>query len=196
MGTVEWIVLISAGVLVGLGLGFFAGRLSGRGNNQKLADVEAELETYRQSVSEHFSQSAEHFQAIGRQYRELYEHMAAGSEKLCVGAPSDGQLKFPRPDEVSAEKPAASEETVDAEPAETANETIEAEADAPSEDVTSSDADKIAVEQEAEAEPKSAEAADEPEKEASAEVEADVDIEAPKAPADYASDDPKGRRYH
>ena len=103
MGTVEWIVLMSVGVLAGLGLGFFLGRLDGRGNSQKLADVEAELEEYRQNVSEHFSASAEHFQAIGRQYRELYEHMAAGSEKLCVGAPSEGQLKFPRPDEVSKE---------------------------------------------------------------------------------------------
>ncbi|MDJ0759208.1 MAG: DUF1043 family protein [Woeseiaceae bacterium] len=193
MGTVEWIVLISVGVLVGLGLGFFAGRFSTRGNNRKLADVEAELETYRERVTEHFSQSAEHFQAIGRQYRELYEHMAAGSEKLCVGAPSDAQLRFPRPDEMSAESKAASAETTPAEPSE---ETIEAEASTPSEQVSSADPGTVAAEQEADAVPKPADAADIVEEKAADAAEEKVDIETPKAPADYASDDPKDRQYH
>ncbi len=188
MGTVEWIVLLSVAVFVGLGLGFFAGRLSGRGNNQKLADVEAELEDYRTKVTEHFSQSAEHFQAIGRQYRELYEHMAVGSEKLCVGAPTDGQLKFPRPDEVTAEKPVAAEEEG---PIEAVEQAADEEADAPVDDVAASEPEPIAVEQPPEDEPSGKRVA-----ESDSVTKESEDLETPTAPTDYADDDPKERQYH
>lgn len=103
MGTVEWIVLTIIGVLGGAGLGFWLGKRAPSDDSAKLADVEAELNAYRDRVSEHFSQSATHFQAIGRQYRDLYEHMAAGSEKLCERTESDNQHRFPRPDEVLVE---------------------------------------------------------------------------------------------
>ena len=171
-GTVEWIVLASVGVLIGLGLGFFLGRLGGKGSSQKLADVEAELEEYRQEVSEHFS----------RQYRELYEHMAAGSEKLCVGAPSEGQLKFPRPDEVTAE------EVVDTKPGDS---DVKADEDSAARDASKSDADTTADKSQTDEETvdSSAEDSDESRKAA-------ADLEAATAPVDYADEDSKDRRYH
>lgn len=209
MGTVEWIIVMSVGVLAGLGLGFFLGRLGGRGNTQKLADVEAELNEYRQNVSEHFSQSAEHFQAIGRQYRELYEHMAVGSEKLCVGAPSEGQLKFPRPDEVSKEASEQTDEpetTADADIVEQSSE-VDTKAAAGEPDVAESPADessaaessseKISASEPSEKDALSTEAANENEspdlKSGTAES---ADPDAAKAPVDYVSDDPKDRQYH
>lgn len=186
MGTVEWIVLASVGALVGLGLGFFLGRLGGKGSSQKLADVEAELEEYRQEVSQHFSRSAEHFQAIGRQYRELYEHMAAGSEKLCVGAPADGQLKFPRPDEMTAEQSPDSK----------------AEAAEGDEDATTDDdsARRDAAESEAESVVDAKQSDDADDKAATDDsdeaTKASDKLESATAPVDYAEDDPKNRQYH
>ena len=185
MGTVEWIVLASVGVLVGLGLGFFLGRIGG-GGKKKLADVEAELEEYRQEVSEHFSRSAEHFQAIGRQYRELYEHMAAGSEKLCVGAPSDGQLKFPRPDEVTAE---ASDEATP----EDVEDAVTEDADSAKQDASSSEPEVTADEKAESAGDEDVKASEEDTDEAGKPSEK---IETATAPVDYADDKPKDRQYH
>ena len=186
MGTVEWIVLASVGVLVGLGLGFFLGRLGGKGNSQKLADVEAELEEYRQEVSQHFSRSAEHFQAIGRQYRELYEHMAAGSEKLCVGAPTDGQLKFPRPDEVTAEE--SPESKVEAAKS---NDGATTDDDSAGRDASESDPKSVA-----DAKQQGDTAVDAATEDGDEAKKTSDELEAATAPVDYADDDPKNRQYH
>ena len=80
------ILLASVGViilLVGGGVGFWAGRSGVGGGKARLEKAEAELDEYKRSVTEHFGQTAEHFQAIGKQYRELYEHMASGAQALC-----------------------------------------------------------------------------------------------------------------
>ena len=100
MSTAAWVVIAIVGTLAGIGAGFWLGRRGAKGSTARLAEVEDELSAYREKVTEHFSQSAAHFQSIGRQYRELYEHMAAGSETLCVPEDSSGQHQFPRPDEV------------------------------------------------------------------------------------------------
>lgn len=107
MGTVQWIVLAIVGFGAGIGLGFWLSKLLRGDDREKLADTEAEFAAYKQEVAQHFSQSAAHFQAIGKQYRELYAHMAVGSEKLCEISGSEEQLKFPRPDEVVLAKSAA-----------------------------------------------------------------------------------------
>lgn len=130
MGTVEWIVLTFVISLAGAGLGFWLGKRVRVDDSEKLAAAEAELNAYRDRVTEHFSQSATHFQAIGRQYRDLYEHMAAGSEKLCERTESENQLQFPRPDEVAmVEMGTQTDATAAAEPG-------------PADNVTGNDVDK------------------------------------------------------
>lgn len=102
MGDTGWIVVTVMGLCLGVGLGFWLGRSYRGSDTAKLAEAEAELAGYKAKVTEHFSQAASHFQAIGRQYRELYEHMAAGSQDLCEQAGSDNPLKFPAPEAVAA----------------------------------------------------------------------------------------------
>ncbi len=99
MDTVVWAALAVAGLLAGIGIGFWLGRLQNDGD--RVAELETELDTYKAQVTEHFAQSATHFQAIGRQYRDLYEHMAAGSQALCA-PDAVGTVSFPAPAEVSA----------------------------------------------------------------------------------------------
>jgi uncharacterized membrane-anchored protein YhcB (DUF1043 family) len=125
---VEWIVATVAIFLAGAGLGFFLGAILRKGDNAKLADTEAELAAYKREVTEHFGQSAEHFQAIGSHYRKLYEHMAAGSEKLCDPVEADTDLKFPRPAEVAIEASAPDRTSTDEAP--------DARAEEPTEDPT------------------------------------------------------------
>ena len=107
MSTAAWAAFVIVGLLAGLGIGFWIGRLQDTGASEKVGELESELEAYRSKVTEHFSTSAQHFQAIGQQYRELYEHMATGSKELCKPGAEDG-LAFPQPASVAA---LASQET-------------------------------------------------------------------------------------
>lgn len=63
-------------------LGFLVGR-GGGGDKKRAATLEREFEDYKRDVTAHFGKTAEHFQSMGRQYRELYEHMASGATTLC-----------------------------------------------------------------------------------------------------------------
>jgi uncharacterized membrane-anchored protein YhcB (DUF1043 family) len=132
------ILLASAGVvilLVGGGVGFWAGRSGVGGSRARVEKAEAELDDYKRSVTEHFDQTAAHFQAIGKQYRELYEHMSSGAQALCELDEAGKRLLF-APDADSAstivEKPAAeavieAEKTGDEQVAEIAGEAVDAE---------------------------------------------------------------------
>ena len=76
------IALIGAGaviLLIGVGVGF----LLGRRDTSRADDIQAELDTYRREVTDHFGRTAAHFQAIGAEYRKLYDHMATGEAALC-----------------------------------------------------------------------------------------------------------------
>ena len=91
------ILLVSAGaviLLAGVGVGFWAGRSGVGGSKARVEKAEAELEEYKRSVTEHFGQTAAHFQAIGKQYRDLYEHMASGAQVLCEPDSAGKQLLF------------------------------------------------------------------------------------------------------
>ncbi|MEM7430512.1 MAG: DUF1043 family protein [Pseudomonadota bacterium] len=91
------ILLASAGLvilLIGGGIGFWAGRSGVGGGKARIEKAEADLEDYKGHVTDHFSQTAEHFQAIGKQYRDLYEHMASGAESLCEPDEAGRKLLF------------------------------------------------------------------------------------------------------
>lgn len=91
------ILLAAAGViilLVGVGAGFWIGRSGVGGSKARVEKAEAELSEYKHSVTKHFDQTATHFQAIGKQYRELYEHMATGAHALCEPGEAGKQLLF------------------------------------------------------------------------------------------------------
>ena len=87
-----------AGFLLGLA---YAGRL---GNNpsrvqeleERLGEVQAEQERYRNGVSEHFSTTAELVQRMTDNYREVYRHLADGARELCS---PDVAGKLPPPDD-------------------------------------------------------------------------------------------------
>jgi uncharacterized membrane-anchored protein YhcB (DUF1043 family) len=93
------IALIGAGVLILL-IGVGAGFLLGRRDANRADDIQSELDTYRRDVTEHFGRTAAHFQAIGAEYRKLYDHMASGESALC----DTGQGVAFKPAELLAEQ--------------------------------------------------------------------------------------------
>ena len=79
---------------LGLGFGFLLGNLKSRAADKRSRDAEAELDAYRKQVTSHFGQTAEHFQALGLQYKALYEHLATGADTLCDLTDTEQKLTF------------------------------------------------------------------------------------------------------
>ena len=131
------IALLSLGLLAGgVAIGFYLARLGQSAEQAKLDEVKSELDTYREQVTEHFAETATRFTAIGQQYRELYDHLATGSEALCLADKIEGKLPFP---------PAEAQQIAADEPeAEAVAEATEAVADLPS-DADASEAESTAV---------------------------------------------------
>ena len=89
------IVLGAIGLLAaGGGLGFWLAQMRMRGAATRADEVQQQFDDYRREVTQHFGQTAEHFKAIGREYRELYEHMAGGADSLCDREAVDVKLSF------------------------------------------------------------------------------------------------------
>lgn len=85
--------------LIGLGIGIIIGGLAVRYGNRKLRDqrhtqyelekAKAELADYREELSNHFARSAELLDNMARDYRQLYQHMAKGSNDLLPKLPGE-----------------------------------------------------------------------------------------------------------
>ena len=83
---------IGLSLIVGGIIGLFAGRfgLSNRREMQRLRtaleEAEKNAEQYQEQVTQHFSHTAELFNGMTKQYREVYQHLAEGAEALCPDA--------------------------------------------------------------------------------------------------------------
>ncbi len=146
------IALLSIGLLVlGGGIGFYLARLGQSAETAKLAEVETEFEDYRRQVTEHFSKTADQFHAIGLQYRDLYEHLASGSETLCKLDSPAAEPPFPLVSRAHAERPAAdeaeavSEEVLVAAAAVSTAAVAEEEVETPVEETVADDGEDVAV---------------------------------------------------
>jgi len=85
----EWWLALTT-LIIGVFGGFVIARSSDR--NKKRADaLQSELETinvelneYRGRVTQHFARTAELVDALAANSREIYNHLAEGSQKLCA----------------------------------------------------------------------------------------------------------------
>lgn len=86
MGT----TVLIAGILfiVGLAVGGIAGRWRGQHDNKsrelerEVDKLRTEMKQYRDEVGQHFHKTGELFNAMTQNYREVYEHLATGAQKL------------------------------------------------------------------------------------------------------------------
>lgn len=86
-----WLIAISAVVLVGV-VAFFIGR-STAGTKGRIDELEAELsskkaeaEGYRKEVEQHLDKTATLFVAMAGSYKDMFEHVSSGYEKLSTGS--------------------------------------------------------------------------------------------------------------
>ena len=84
-----WLILASM-LAVGVLLGFVIGRTKGDTSaprvkelEENLAKADEEMQQYRGQVTGHFEKTANLFNQLTNDYREVYEHLATSSEQLC-----------------------------------------------------------------------------------------------------------------
>ena len=78
-----WIVFVLLAIAgIGIAIGYAIGR-SQNDSREKQKKAEEELEQYKGQVAEHFGKTAELFDKLTHDYREVYEHLAQSSESLC-----------------------------------------------------------------------------------------------------------------
>ncbi|WP_070962394.1 Z-ring associated protein ZapG [Vibrio sonorensis] len=88
-----WIYAV-VGLLVGGVLGFAVSRLSTPGYKKQksiqkeLETAKFELEQQKQDLADHFAQSAELIDSVGREYTKLYQHLAKTSSELLPETPA------------------------------------------------------------------------------------------------------------
>ncbi len=144
-----WLILASM-LAVGILFGFFIGRSKGDTSapkvqelEQSIAQANQEMQEYRGQVTGHFEKTANLFNQLTNDYREVYEHLANSSEQLCgdqvakiKGLTADtkvlegegGELENPTVEAASEAKPEAEEVKQETKPeADTASEQLTAE---------------------------------------------------------------------
>ncbi|MCO6411657.1 MAG: DUF1043 family protein [Thiogranum sp.] len=91
------LIAFAFGIAVGVGIAyvFF-------GSNRRTRELRAEMETlqqqfddYRNQVGKHFLRTSELVQKMTDSYREVYEHLASGSQALCQNPVSTPRLDIP-----------------------------------------------------------------------------------------------------
>lgn len=90
------LISFAFGIAVGLGISFLV-----RGNRQRVQELEGELTDlqrqfnhYREQVSDHFLTTSELVQKMTDSYRDVYEHLASGSQALCQNPVNTPSLDF------------------------------------------------------------------------------------------------------
>jgi len=75
------------GILIGTVLGFLLSllfkKLGGGEDSAKVKELKAEHEQYRKKVDDHFVNTAVLFKGLTDQYRDVYRHIASGAGDLC-----------------------------------------------------------------------------------------------------------------
>ncbi|UGA54376.1 Z-ring associated protein ZapG [Vibrio sp. VB16] len=85
------------GLLVGAILGIVISRIKTpqykkhQQMKKELATTKFELEQQRQELTDHFSQTAELLDVLGKDYTKLYQHMANTSSELLANVPEQDQ---------------------------------------------------------------------------------------------------------
>jgi len=106
------LIAFASGIVVG---GIVAMLLTGNNRRaeqlqQELDRLQNELDDYRGQVSRHFMRTSELVQQMTQSYREVYEHLASGSQQLCKNTIETPRLDIPEQAGLLEPAPAPSED--------------------------------------------------------------------------------------
>lgn len=105
MTTIVWIIVVLICLAGGIWLGRYTapGVEKARALEQERDEARAELQRYREDVRNHFEKTAHLFNQVTTGYRQLYEHLAEGSERLGTG--ENARMLENRPEDRTLQTP-------------------------------------------------------------------------------------------
>jgi len=97
------LISFSFGIAVGYAINYFLNTDGKRSEElaRELDQLREETEQYRSEVAEHFQRTSELVQEMTSSYKNVYEHLAGGSARLCSDAIQEPQLDFAMQKEIS-----------------------------------------------------------------------------------------------
>lgn len=113
-----WIILGGC-VVIALGLGFLAGFYLGGDKDKAVKEAQQAHDDYREDVHEHFEQTSQIMSRMVEDYRQMYEHMSEGADKLADMHQERVITPPPAPEAITAQDrdeepaPASAESTAD-----------------------------------------------------------------------------------
>lgn len=98
------VISFALGVAAGYAIHFFLNSDNKRREKlaQELEQLREETEQYRGEVAEHFQHTSELVQEMTSSYKNVYEHLASGSARLCSDAIQEPQLDFAIQEKISS----------------------------------------------------------------------------------------------
>jgi hypothetical protein len=108
------------GIACGIGIAYLmpGNRRRTQELQEKLQNLQQEFDSYHDQVGQHFQQTSELVQKMTESYRDVYEHLATGSQLLCQTPVNTPRLDIPEQPtlEAGTQTRAADEETMRAFP--------------------------------------------------------------------------------
>lgn len=106
------LITSAIGLIIGASIGYLLG-----GNKKQVKQLQdaldklgSEFDSYRSQVGEHFLQTSRLVDKMTSSYRDVYEHLATGSEKLCQDPATTPRLEFPETTDIGKSHQAGGEE--------------------------------------------------------------------------------------
>ncbi|WP_251975861.1 YhcB family protein [Salinicola avicenniae] len=82
LGVGPWIAIVVAVGAVGILIGYWLGARLGGHNTEPMRELHREHKAYKDDVREHFEQVSATMTRMVEDYRDMYQHVAKGAEKL------------------------------------------------------------------------------------------------------------------
>ena len=90
-------ITFTFGIACGIGIAYLmpGNRRRAQELQDKLQNLQQEFDNYHEKVGQHFLKTSELVQKMTNSYRDVYEHLAAGSQALCQTPVNTPQLDIP-----------------------------------------------------------------------------------------------------
>jgi len=100
------LISFAFGLAAGYAIHFFVNSDNTRSEEleAELEQIKEEMEQYRSEVAAHFQRTSELVQEMTSSYRNVYEHLATGSARLCGDTLQEPQLDFSGQGKIAADE--------------------------------------------------------------------------------------------
>lgn len=104
LSPVALVLIVVACAVVALLVGYFLGSRFGGKKSVAMREAQEKHDSYKNDVREHFEQTSAIMSRMVEDYRDMYQHMAEGAEKLADIHPERQVTPPPRPEAITRDE--------------------------------------------------------------------------------------------